>query len=780
LDAVLDAVARRAANADAGALIRAMRPIADPKRVRAELECVQAMRDVLERPTWSGIGTLDGLAPHLDTLHVPGSVLDGAALFSLSRLLEAGRVVRAALEDPPAALADLRERVCADEAAERRIVRAIGPGGAVLDQASSELARLRRDIARTGSDLVRALERFMEGLGDAHRVADASVTLRGGRYVVPVRREGRSAVGGIVHGQSASGATLFVEPPAQVERMNRLRELELDEEREVRRILAELTDGIRPLVSELAASREALLRLDTLVARARAADDWAAHLPEVLSPQDDTAHPPRIQQGRHPLLLERGINVVPFDLDLDAGERVVVISGPNTGGKTVLLKSLGLLPMLAQCGVIPPVGPTTRLPVFDACFADIGDEQSIDDDLSTFSGHISQVRHVLEEAGPRSLVLLDELGTGTDPTEGAALARATLEALSARGCLTIATSHLGALKRLVGEVPGVANASLQFDPDRVEPTYRLIKGRPGRSYGIQIAKRLALPGPVVTRALELLDGADVRVDQLLQRLEEDEKRSRELAERLQVERDEARTLLTRAQERADALDRRERDARRTADEEARRVLLDARQEVETAIREGRAAAGDADAERAARRRVEEAAQERARRVSSGAERRGADGAEEPGLRIAVGERVRLETGATGTVVGLEEDRAAVELKGGIRLQIPLAQLAGLGAAPNKGSSPSKGTTHWTVSEPTSRHEVDLRGLRVDEVESAVHSAVDQAVLGDLATLRIIHGKGTGAVRSRVLDVLGDDPRISDMRPGVRGEGGHGVTVVTLR
>jgi DNA mismatch repair protein MutS2 len=342
-----------------------------------------------------------------------------------------------------------------------------------------------------------------------------SVTVRNGRFVIPVRREAQRVVGGIVHDASATGGTLFVEPPAAVEAGNRIRELQIEEVEEIERILLELTEKLRPHRDALGGSLEALITLDSLVARARFAIEFRCAPVDLAEPTEGFA----VVQGRHPLLVAQGISVVAFDLEMAASERTLLISGPNTGGKTVLLKALGLFSALVQSGIPAPVDDGSRVAVFDNIYADVGDEQSILASLSTFSAHLKNLAEVLSSATEHSLVLIDELGSGTDPIEGAALGGAILEALTARRTLSIATTHLGALKELAMEVEGVVNASLQFDPVALAPTYRLTKGVPGRSYGISIARRLNLPSDVLARAEERIPSDERRVTALLGELE---------------------------------------------------------------------------------------------------------------------------------------------------------------------------------------------------------------------------------------------------------------------
>ena len=454
---------------------------------------------------------------------------------------------------------------------------------------------------------------------------------------------------------------------------------------------------------------------------------------------------------------------------------MLVVSGPNTGGKSVFLKAVGLIGALAQSGVIPPVDEGTRLPVFRSFFADIGDEQSIAESLSTFSAHLANWKEVAHKADQGSLVLLDEMGTGTDPTEGAALSMALLEHLVQRGAMAIVTSHLGALKRLDTEGSGIVNASLQFDPDRMEPTYELVKGRPGRSYGLAIARRLGLPPSLLDRADENMSGGESSIEDLLERLERKDKEAQELVASLAHERGVAERLRAELEVRESDLRNSEREAEQKARDEARQLLMEARSEVEDAIREVKDAKAKedlAEVARKARRKVENAAR-RQRELRPGKRRSSGPRA------VTSGDRVRvLDGGPNGVVVEVREGRAVIDASG-IRMKVPLSDLEHLESSEDQPVRRSASVT-WSGPEGAARTEVDLRGFRVDEVAQELLKAMDEAILNDLPELTVIHGKGTGAVRSRVTEILESDSRVSAFRLGGRTEGGAGVTVVSFK
>ncbi len=788
LSRLLAHVAGRAHSAPGAAAVRALVPSTDRRWIESEQQRVTAMRALVESDAGWVSEAIPELADPLKRLRINGVSWSALELLQGAILLRSSRRTRDALRDPRrpalpvAILAEFATALVDLRAPEDAIGRAISDDGSVRDEASSALRRIRRELRQTEGELVRLLEREMRKLEPHHQVSDLSVTMRNGRWVIPMRREARGYAGGIVHDSSGTGATIFVEPQAAVDFGNRVRELELEEQREVERVLRELTDTLRPHHQDLRDAYDALVALDALYARARYAIDARCAVVEFCEPREGLA----IVDGRHPLLLARGTPVVPFDLTLDPAERTLLVSGPNTGGKTVLLKAIGLLATMAQAGVPAPVGATSRLPVFDDVFADVGDEQSIEASLSTFSAHVKNLGEVLRSASDASLVLVDELGSGTDPAEGAALGGAILETLTQRGTLTVATTHLGQLKLLATDVPGVVNASLQFDAVQLAPTYRLLKGIPGRSYGINIARRLQLPEDVLQRAEQRLPAGERDLALLLADVESREARLTDREHVVDIEQSTLRARLATVTDRELKVRERERESEREARRETRRYLLDARAEVERAIADVRArAARDTeafdDAARAARRAVEDAAAAHGAAVDAAEVRARRDRdrhAARPTLRVArpfdAGDAVLVATlgDRAGRIVSVKGDQARV-LVGSLTLTVPLTTLTRTEAPP-----PPAFTVSLMGSLPDGEavREVDVRGLRVDEVDDRVLQALDAAIRADRRDVRIIHGKGTGALRARVSEMLKKDTRVVSFRLGGWDEGGGGVTV----
>lgn len=781
-DRLLAVVAGRAASEEGAARVRALRPLTDRVWIEREQTRVFAARALITGDIgWSPAGVPPARRA-LERLRVEGAFLGADDLLMLRDLFRASRTTRDSIEDarqPRAATAVLQSlagRLVRDQRSESGIERVVDDDASVRDDASPRLRAIRRELRGAQAELVAMLERIMSRLDAAVQVPDMSVTVRNGRYVIPVRREGRGALGGIVHDTSATGGTLFVEPPAAIEAGNRMRELATEEGYEVERVLRELADSLRPHYDALFDAFDALAELDSIYARGRYAAEFACNPVTLREPSDSFV----INAGRHPLLVAQGASVVPFDLMLDDGERTLLISGPNTGGKTVLLKAIALTSACVQSGVPATVGVESAVPVYDDCYADIGDEQSIAASLSTFSAHVRNLREILTNAADRTLVLIDELGSGTDPLEGAALGGAVLVALTERGSRTVATTHLGALKQIAIEDSRVVNASLQFDAVALAPTYRLIKGIPGQSYGLSIARRLGVPEDVLVRAEARLPEGERDVNALLASLEEREANLAELEKEAAVIAEDARERARRVGERERNAGVREREAERRARQEARRYLMAARREIEDTIRKIKSSGDDDEVAREARRHVEELAQEQTAAIDRLDQReRGANGPR--GRRdtppaLQAGDHVAVESlgGRVGQIQALRDGQAIVAV-GGIKLALPLIDL-------RPASAPAPAVTihiRGDVPEVHAESEIDLRGMRVSEIDDVVMHAVDSAVRADLKAIRIIHGKGTGALRERVTEMLRKEPRVTNFRLGAWNEGGAGVTVVEL-
>ncbi len=744
----LERVAAHAVSELGAESVLARRPSADARWIREELADVNLFRQLLVSEKAVAPVPIRDVTLQLQRLHMSGSVLEGAELFEIGAALGLMHTVRSGLvglRDESPRVADLAVEL-PPRAIDAAIERAIDPDGSVRDGASPQLGKVRQQLRSKRKALITFLEKLMA----ERECGDGGVTVRGDRFVVPVRRDDRQRVRGIVHGESSSGGTLFVEPQEAVEFGNELSRLTAEEAREVLAVLRHLTDLLRPHGEAIALGLAMCVRLDDLAARARLALAYDGHEPQVV-----TTQALRITRGVHPLLATAGTSPpIPFDLAMTDGEHVLVVSGPNAGGKTVLLKSVGLLCCLAQSGIIPPTGPGTQLPVFHRIFVDIGDHQSLTASLSSFSAHLTKLKHVLAEADQQSLVLLDEIGGGTDPVEGAALAGSTLLQLNARHSLTIATTHLSELKDLAARTSGILNGSLHFDVESLAPTYRFMKGRPGRSYGLAIARRLGLPHTLLAQAEALQPHGARQTDAMLADLE---RREEQLACREEkAGQDEARlsgetraleALKNSLEDVETQLRARERELEREGRELSRRFLLEARQRVEEAITLARAAP-DETAAKSARRHVEDGVSQQADALAK---------------LQREGWRVTGKTGKETAVSGPSVPRGAP------------ARTIRPGA---RGRSPSHRSGNGTDIE--AQTEVNLRGMTGDDAASALIRALDSAIAAEVPFVRIIHGKGTGALRARVTEVLRGDRRVARFSVAPPHQGGNGVTIAELQ
>jgi DNA mismatch repair protein MutS2 len=713
-----------------------------------------------------------------------GARLQPLDLLQVLDMLVAARTLRRAFLRLPDVdsrfphLASFAEHLIEIPNLEADIGRAIGPRGDVLDTASPDLGRIRREVRVAQSRLTERLNSLVSGGKYSSALQDSIVTMRDGRYVVPVRADARGQVPGVVHDTSASGQTLFVEPLEIVELNNKWREKQIEEQHEINRILDQLSSKTGDHADALNSSVEAAAAFDLAMAKARLAFAMRANRPHVWQggPASENGHPRQrisLRRARHPLL--DPATVVPIDVDLGENFRVLLITGPNTGGKTVALKTIGLLTLMAQTGLFIPANDSSIVSVFPAVFVDIGDEQSIAQSLSTFSGHIRTVIGMLREVGSNDLVLLDELGAGTDPQEGSALARAIVARLLEAGPLVVATTHYPEVKAFAFATPGVENASVEFDVATLAPTYRLMIGVPGRSNAIAIAGRLGMPQEILEQAQAMLDPDELRVDALLQ----DIRRRRE----------EAEAALERARERDAAAKRLREQARRElreAEEARRSAREDALAEAEAELAEARETMKRLQRDRDALNLSREHLEERRREVDRASEHlrtfRRERPAPPPALQskkpISVGDRVNiLSLGQEGVVLSVSDDSADVQL-GSLKTRQPLSGLERIGRA--RSEPEGRQVVIAAAPPPTVNLELDLRGYRAAEIEAMLDRYLEDAYRAGMPFVRIIHGKGTGALRKVVRDFLSAHPAVAKYESAPANQGGDGATVALLR
>lgn len=684
------------------------------------------------------------------------------------------------------ALGDLPD--CED--VEEEVSRCIGARGEILDQASSVLERLRVNVRQAHDRLTTRLNDILASSRVRTVLQDPIITLRAGRYVVPVKADFRGEFQGIVHDVSASGATLFMEPLDTIDLGNAWRQLQIEEEREVERVLRVLSELVGDYASEIRQTVELLAHFDLALAKARYALQIRGITPVTVSPTSGTAPTAGtgreergdayllLQDARHPLLTGA---VVPMTLNLDAGQRALVITGPNTGGKTVALKTVGILVLMNQAGMPVPVREESCFPLYNDVFADIGDEQSIEQSLSTFSAHMTNIIRILDRAKEDCLVLLDELGAGTDPIEGSALGRALLLHLLEQNVTTIATTHHSDLKAFAHNTPGVQNASVEFDAETLAPTYKLIIGLPGRSNAIAIAERLGLPSALVEQAKALLEPEGLEVEALLTQLQQERDTMTRLRTQTEVELNEAQAL---REQWAVQKQRAEEEADSARAEAARELTMEAE------ILRRELARASKDIQRASQEQRREELLEASKTLEQTEKelatphwrppRRDAERGPAPPLRLAAGLRVWVKgLEQSAEVVALPEpgeDDVEVQI-GVFRAKVKQDQLESLNGAVVPAQQPRR--TSWAFATTPGEEvepELHLRGLRVEAALGRLEEYLDLAFRAGLPWVRIVHGKGTGAMRRAVRDLLAKHPLVRAFETAPQEQGGEGVTI----
>ncbi|HYM15308.1 MAG TPA: endonuclease MutS2 [Dehalococcoidia bacterium] len=785
-DKILARLARHTSFSAGRELALTLEPSADIREVvRRQRETAEARRLLQMKPR-TGLGGAHDVRP-LAEKAARGGVLDPNELLEVASTLECARDLKATISRLEA-LPLLDEIVDLIEPMTRTIDdinRCINPRGEVTDQASPALGAVRREVRTLHDRLYQRLQEILTAAFGKGIAQEAIITLRDGRYVIPVKADMRGQLKGIVHDTSGSGATVWMEPLPVVEMGNRWREAQLEEEREVERVLRALSTAIGAQAEAIGWDVVALARIDLALAKVRFGDEIGApELPYEGAEQPWIVEAPaqlHLLLARHPLLRAP---VIPTTITVGGNYRVLLITGPNTGGKTVALKTAGLLALMAQAGLAVPADRGSRIPVFDAVFADIGDEQSIEQSLSTFSSHVTNIIRILAGAGPRSLVLLDELAAGTDPTEGAALARAILLKLLDGGALTIATTHHGELKAFAHSTAAVTNASVEFNLETLSPTYHLSIGLPGRSNALEIATRLGMPRDLIDSARASIRPEQAHVEELLSDIRRERESAASARRAEEVARREAEEIREKLADRLDAadderarlLDR----ARGEIDAEvagARKLLAEAEQQAEQQKLAAARARLDAAAD-AARRLADKAAQPRPERRRRAPAKASAPTGPPP-ASIREGDLVWLRgMDRFGEALAPPDAKGEVELRlGPLHSRVKLSQIERV-----QRPAPSKAHGSVTTNVAPARAvppEIEVRGQTLDEAMPTVEQYIDEAFRAGLPWARIIHGKGTGVLRRHVRDLLAKHPLVKSYEEARPEEGGEGVTIAHL-
>ncbi len=782
-DKVTGIVAGYAASTPGREAVLALRPASDAALVATLLQETREFTLVLqgnEAPPFDGI---QDIRLAIRKLGVSGGMLSPQELLATAQTLGSGRRVKRFFQRDDGRGASSRlslplllakaDAIRTLKPIEDAILAAIDDRAEVKDSASPALRKIRKQLVRTREDILERMTDILQDSSFQKVIQEPVITVRDDRYVLPLKPNFRQSLPGVVHGQSGSRSTLFVEPLEVLEQNNRLAELRMDEQEEVERILRALTALMAPEADAITETLEALAGLDAVCARARFGIEFNGVVPLLSS--DGSL---RMRAARHPLLVDKyrnagdGKSIAPNDIELEAHQRTLILSGPNAGGKTVVLKTVGLLSLMAQSGLPVTSAEGSEFPFFCSVFADIGDEQSLEQDLSTFSSHMGQIAEIIRSAQRGSLVLLDELGSGTDPGEGTALGAAVLEKLMERGAVTVVTTHHNALKLFGSQTDGAVNAAMEFDLQMLKPTYRLTPGRPGRSYGLDMAARLGIPDEVIRKARGRLSEDDTKLEDLLKQVEEDSRllaSDRDaLAKELSVageERIAAAALLKAAHEEVRA-------AKTKAKQDARDVLSELRQK----LREFSRVQAFERAELKTEISVVEAL---AAKLEPGVfEQEAAPGAV---YAFEAGDRVRIpNVNKTGTVLGSRQGVLELDVDGK-KIKLSANRVSLIGALPQDrklAGGPSWGAELHELQGAPDR--LNIIGLHVEEGLAEVDRFIDRASMTGLSIVTIIHGLGTGALKKAVTEFIKNHPLIAAMRPGEPPEGGAGVTVAELK
>lgn len=773
-DKILAMLKERASCCISRELVDTMEPSGDFDTVERELKLTAEAETLFYKTGRSPVDDFPDMRHCLERMHA-ALFLSTGELLGIASCLKAARIAKDILAKEvgeESYLYNLAGLLITHRSAEEEINRCIINEDEIFDGASPALARIRRAMRLANEKVREKLNSMIRSTAYQKYLQEPIITIRNGRFVIPVKQEYRQQVPGLIHDQSSSGATLFIEPSAVVELGNEYKKLLAEEADEIERILTELTAMLAPYADEIREDLNIMGQIDLVFAKAKLSRELNAVMPRL-----NRNNYVRIVRGRHPLI--PADRVVPIDIWIGRDYRSLIITGPNTGGKTVTLKIVGLFALMVQSGIFVPANEGSEFPVFEHIYADIGDEQSIEQSLSTFSSHMKNIVGILDKADENSLVLLDELGAGTDPIEGAALAMSILEELNDRHCICVSTTHYSEIKAFAMTHEGMENASMEFDIDRLCPTYRLYIGIPGKSNAFEISSRLGLPSSIIDKAKSFLKGEDVRFEDIISsaqsqhRIAEEE---RKMAEEARAELEKLRADAERERKKLDE-DRNRLQAK--AKEDAKRIVADTKREMEKLIVEIRSIK---NIDRSAADRVIQAARDTLRATETAVNEKEAIKKEdntEPPKTVRAGDTVNIVTlDQKATVLSAPDSKGEVMVQAGVmKLNVKLKDIRLI--EEKKAAAPTSGKFGLGAGKQVGL-ELDVRGMLVDEANIIVDRYLDDAYNAGLSEVNIIHGKGTGALRAGVQAFLKRHPLVKGYRMGSYGEGDAGVTVVTLK
>jgi len=780
-DKIVDYIAQLAVSSSGKELVLQSQPLNDLTLINQHLTEVTELRDILDFDDPFPLSGLQDITPALKKSQLAGNFLLPDEFCKVVQTLEVARKVNKYFGDRKEKypqLSQIVNQIFSFKGIEKEITRCINVSNfEIFDHASPNLNRIRRSIEIHEQRIRKKLEEMVTNLSRKGYLQENLVVVRDGRLVLMVKDEHRNRVKGLIHDQSSTGSTLFIEPFETLELNNQIRSLKLEERREVEKILTHLTDLIREKLDEIQQTVEALARLDFIYAKARFSQEINGSQPAI-----NRNKRLEILKGKHPLLALRQDPtrpVVPLDLMIGENFNTLVISGPNAGGKTVALKTVGLLSLMTASGLHIPVDPSSDIAIFNNIFAAIGDQQSIENDLSTFSSHVANLSEIVEQVSSSDLVLIDEIGSGTDPDEGAALAISILEKLTSIGCICIVSTHQGALKVFAHEIEGIENGSMEFNRETLEPTYHFRRGIPGSSYAYEIARRWGLSEEITNRARQLVGNRKSKFEKLLEDLENRLQRNRSISNDLSIKQSQLNGLIKLYQKKYDELVKDERELKKKAIEESNQILHNANKTIELAIKQIKEKHASKEAIRAAHQKIKlqkEKLKEEQKQIKK--KKAEVEASKKPLEKVIVGQEVYWSAYQSNGIVLSEPDAAGKVLiqAGDVKVKVSLNELT---SAPETVSK-SRTTKIKINYEQIENNEIDVRGFRVDEALVVVDKFLDEAILSGLNQVYIIHGKGTGALRQAIHQFLDKNLRVKSKGFPKWSLGDMGMTVVELK
>lgn len=748
-----------------------LRPLPNKSLVVLEGSYVNEAKEILIKNDVPPIDYIPDLYNDLSRSNIEGAVLPVKSIQEILRLSEISRKLFQFIksqENSPNITNDFLSHLFVDKMFEHHITKVIDENGEVRDSASVKLKEIRYEIKKKRDNLSKVINRILKDLSDSYLVREEYITQRDGRMVVPIKSEHKRHVKGFIHSESSSGQTVYIEPEETLELNNEILSLNFAEKREIERILRELTKKIGESCERLKDSLKAIANLDSIFARAKYSLEIIGAFPSI-----DENIPIKLIDARHPLLIKKLTRNKTVPLNLEVGkENVILITGPNAGGKTVVLKTVGILVTMVRTGIHIPANPDSNIHFFENLLMDIGDQQSIEDDLSTFSSHLSNIKKIINEADEHSLVLVDEIGTGTDPAEGSALATAVLIILQKRCSTVLATTHHGSLKLIANEIEGFQNASMEFDTENLIPTYKFRQGIPGSSYAFEVAGRIGFDRDFIDLAKKYLNTDKMKVEDFLIELETRSKSLEKKLKEYEIENTRLKGLTNLYQQNVEKLENQKKEIIKDAQSKADEYLRDINRRVENAIKQIKESNASADIIKNARKQIEEVKSENKKEAKQSVV------SDFKNVILSVGDYVSLKnSNASGKIIEIDHSKnKATVLAGSIKLQAKVSDLKPV----KKSEVETKPETRNDYFVPSANFRIDIRGRKPEEVEYELIKFVDDAYAAGLGRIEILHGKGTGVLKKLVKEILSGHIGVKNHYFANIEHGGEGITIVELK